>query len=343
MHKELLIIQSPLLRWAVDTLSADGIFNLKSWDGETVAHFVNFLYLQTYVVPGPQPPLPTVGVTAETASNTTGTRSRPSTPGTMFSNNSTQRDLALDAKDTRPLTPLSELRDHPNDGDSDGPESGHFCPQEAKDHHNVLLAHAKVYALAQSLDVNILSSMAYHHLLEILDSLHLNTQDSGVRLNAVALLAYVYAHTNDQGDPMRKLVSQFVALNFTAIQGLEEMNQLMSRGGQLTVDLMAKVTRRLVAGEKELDDQREITKGVTEKFRLEQANVEVLQSNKERLEKSVKDMASDMDNSLEQLKSRVLNAGSSEARRDAIWLQIERLRSKNNRSVKALYPEFATG
>lgn len=313
VHKNLLIIQSPLLRWAVDTLSADGIFNLKSWDGETVAHFVNFLYLQTYVVPGPQPPLPTVGVPVESASN------------------------------TRPLAPSSGLRDRPNDGDKDGPDSGHSCPQEANDYHNVLLGHAKVYALAQSLDVNILSSMAYHHLLEILESLHPVAQDSRVRLNAVELLAYSYAHTNDKGDPIRILASQFVALNFTAIQDLEEMNQMMRSGGQLTVDLMGKVSRRLVAGEKALDDQREITKGVTEKLWLEQANVEVLQFNKERLEKSVKDMVSDMDNSLEQLKSRVLNAGTSEARRDAIWLEIESLRSKNNRSVKALYPEFATG
>lgn len=339
VHKNLLIIQSPLLRSAVDTLSADGIFDMRSWDGETVGHFVNFLYLQTYVVPGSQPLSPIVGAPVETASDTTGTRSQVSTPGTICSNNSTQRDLALDANDRRPLTPLSGLRVHPNEGNSDGPDSGHFCPQEANDHHNVLLAHAKVYALSQSLEVHILSSMAYHRVLGILESLHTITPDSHIRLNVVELLDYVYAHPDY---PMRKLVSQFVAWNFTAMQGLEEMKELMSRGGQLAVELMAKVSRRLVAGEKEINDQREISKGVTEQFRSEQVNVKVLQLSKERLEKSVKDMVSDMNNSLEQLQSRVLNAGTSEAKRDAIWLQIERLRSKNNISVKALYPEVVT-
>lgn len=68
-------------------------------------------------------------------------------------------------------------------------------------------------------------SLSITFLLRFLESLHPITPDSRIR-------GVTGPCTHDPGDRMRKLVLQFVALNITAMQGLEEMNELMRRGGQ---------------------------------------------------------------------------------------------------------------
>lgn len=179
--------------------------------------------------------------------------------------------------------------------------------------------------------------MAYHRLLGILENLQPITPDSNLRFHVVQLLGYVYAHTQDSEDRMRKLVSQFVALNFTAMQGVKEMKEVMSRGGQLVVDLMPKVCRRVVATEEELDHQREIAKAVTEQLRVERLKVVALEFSNGRVETSVKDMSLDMDSALQQLKVDILKVGKRAASRNAMFRQIESLRSKSERFLNDVY------
>lgn len=246
----------------------DGNLDLHAWDGETVEHFVNFLYLNTYGTRRPEPLSRAVDFSDDTASNTNNTESRVHTPDTVCSDRTIQPEASLDGTEPRPLTPLSALRGSPDGGDNDVIYCGSthmederlycvVCPQETHNYHDTLLAHAMVYALAQSLDIDTLCRMAYHRLLVILDNLNPIATGSHVALNIVELLRYVYANTHGTGDTMRKLVSQFVALNFTAVQGTRAMKELVGRDGQLAVDLMEKVCRRLVASEDELAKSRE--------------------------------------------------------------------------------------
>lgn len=55
---------------------------------------------------------------------------------------------------------------------------------------------------------------------------------------------------------MRRLVSQFAALNFPALQQTEGMEKLLCREGDLARDLMQKVCRRLVVSENELVERK---------------------------------------------------------------------------------------
>lgn len=344
MHKNLLAIESSFLCSAVDTVSANGKYDLQSWDGETVGHFVNYLYLHSYDAPKPHPLCPIMGAPNGSGSVTTGTHS----PGTISSNSSTQRDHSMDQTDPRPLTPLSELRDQLDDAVNDGLGSGpspvaaerlysHLYPQETHDYHDFLLAHAKVYALAQSLEVSVLSKMAYHRLLVILENLHPITPESRVKLNVVELLRYVYAHTQDTGARMRNLVSQFVVLNFAAMQSVAEMVELASGGGQLTVDLMAKVCRRVVAGEEELVNHRETSNRlaeVTEELRVERLKVAALEISNGHMGKTLKALVFDLNTSLQQLKSVILNVSPVGGYRWTALNQIETLRVRNEQAMK---------
>lgn len=74
----------------------------------------------------------------------------------------------------------------------------------------------------------------------------------------VQLLHYVYANTNGAGERMQKLVSQFAAFNFPALQSTEEMKDSVRDGDEAAVVVMEKVCRRLLISEDELTSTREI-------------------------------------------------------------------------------------
>lgn len=131
-----------------------------------------------------------------------------------------------------------------------------FSPLE-HDYKKVLLAHANVYALAQYKDVVALRSLSLENLLMTLMSIGSLEPRTHLAINAIALLDYVYSHTTvlvSSEEPMRRLVSQFAALNFPALQQTEGMEKLLCREGDLARDLMQKVCRRLVVSENELGE-----------------------------------------------------------------------------------------
>lgn len=73
---------------------------------------------------------------------------------------------------------------------------------------------------------------------------------SHLSMNIVDLATYVYTHTDHLSrseEPLRKLVSQFVTLNFQALQSEPEAVELVGEGGDFVKDVMAKVCRRLSA------------------------------------------------------------------------------------------------
>lgn len=253
VHKNLLVEQSELLRTAVKQ-ATDRKIDLGSWDGETVSHLVDFLYLHTYKVMIPEPLCPTGQFTESTISDTSATDSRSDTPDTV-------RDRSPDAIHRRPLTPLREIIEshdaqnnptgwNPAPAEIEGSYSILY-PLETHECSGVLFAHANVYALAQSLGIDDLQRIPYRYLAVILDSFKPIDPESHIATITIELLSHVYRNTRSLRDPMRILVSQFAALNFPALQRMDQMKELVRQGGELVVDLVEKVCRRLVASESE--------------------------------------------------------------------------------------------
>ncbi|KAL0633680.1 hypothetical protein Q9L58_007403 [Maublancomyces gigas] len=270
VHKNLIVEQSAFLRSSIDATAVDRRYDLKSWDSDTVGYFVNFLYLHTYTTGGPEPLNPAA---ESTASDTTGAHSRVHTPDTVFSGRTIQPGYSFGETGPRPLTPLENLdQDDGSGACQDIAEDSYYTsyPQETHDYHDVLFAHAKVYALAQYLHVDSLVSMAYQRLSIILAGLQPITPFPHTTRSVVELLRYVYTHTEETGDWMRKLVSQFTALNYPAVQGTAEMEE---NGGS----------------EEELNKSQEIAAGnapAGEELRAERAKVALLEDRNDTLLKS---------------------------------------------------------
>lgn len=333
MHKNLLTTQSSLLKTAVTAAAVDRKLNLHTWDSETVGHLVNFLYLDTYQTRKPKPLCPESEEDLEAAaSDTTGTQSRVCTPDTVRSDNTVQQDGSADEIENRPLTPLCELgvspggeRTYRSDDELAPAESessySTIYPTETHDYGNVLLDHVKVYALAQSLGMEVLRRMAYNRLLGIIDGLKLITPGSPLAANVVQLLRYVYAETHVAEDPMRYLITQFAVLNLPALQSTPELKELVRHNGDLAVDLMGKVCRRLVTSEDKLARSQQVSRNmsaIAEQLEFEKRNFAALKAKNDCSEKTLNDMAA----IAEQLEL--------EKRNFAV------LKAKNDRSEKAL-------
>lgn len=249
VHKSLLARQSEFLR--TDTNSTvDGKYDLESWDGKTVGYFVDYLYLRAYNVQNQEP---AASSPEGTVSDTTEALSRSDTPDTI------QADRSQDLTYPRPLTPIQYLLDSFDAEDNGG------IPREdvnrgdcyaTHDYRWVMFAHAKVYALAQSLGIDDLQRMAYRSLAEVLAGFEPAVEGSVVATSSIEIMRYVYSKCHSAGDPMRNLVTQFAALNFPALQRMDGMKEVLGGGGELAVDLFEKLCRRLVATEDQLRGPR---------------------------------------------------------------------------------------
>lgn len=220
--------------------------SLNDWDGDTVGRFVEFLYTQNYQYPSPSP------FSLEEAAHLEAGAAARIPPTTTRDLGQRSQGLGLH----RPLTPLSQCVPDNLQVLSSGATYHEPCrwavdfgPNNTN-HKEALLAHAKVYALAQYKDVIALRALSLKRLLSTLESgVKSIGHDSHMAVGIVELLGYVYSNTNvldNSKEPMRRVVSQFAALNFEGLQMKKEMGDLMSEGGDLVRDLMEKVNRRLM-------------------------------------------------------------------------------------------------
>lgn len=256
VHKDILTSQSQPFRNAITGVwkeSAERKINLEDWDKETVGRLVEFLYTGNYSYPDPEPILPEQQVSAvldrgasQQGTKTPGTR----TPGTIQSQGS-----GGDSPSDRhcPLTPLDQClpRCLLENRKTDAERLELFLPDQ-HGYKEALLSHAAVYALARYKAVDSLQILALKRLTMTLSRISQILPGSRLPLGVVDLVKYVYSHTDalrSSEEPLRRLISQFAALNFPALQTGAEFVELMSEGGDFVNDLMAKVSRRLVAAE----------------------------------------------------------------------------------------------
>lgn len=248
VNKDILASQSEPLReattgpWAEVT---EQKINLKDWDSDTVARLVEFLYIRDYTYPDPLPLTPkTVLASGDPTVNSPVSPRKP------------EPEPASQPDTFRPMTPPSEWLNTTTSQASDGLASGpvsdaerlELFPPAEHDFGDVLLAHAKVYALANYKSVDLLRTLACKRLHLVLSRLHPLEPGSHVAVNIVDFVSYVYANTDtllSSEEPLRKITAQFVALNLTAFQTEPQAVELVGRGGDFVKDLMGKVCRRL--------------------------------------------------------------------------------------------------
>lgn len=109
-----------------------------------------------------------------------------------------------------------------------------------------LLAHAKVYHLAHYKAIDPLRALALQRMDHTLDQVNF-TNGLVALVPIVEFVRYVYAntdHLDNHEEPLRRLVSNFVARNFQAIQSAPSITRLLSEGGDIVMDVMMAVSKQ---------------------------------------------------------------------------------------------------
>ncbi|KAJ9227415.1 hypothetical protein DTO271D3_1426 [Paecilomyces variotii] len=111
-----------------------------------------------------------------------------------------------------------------------------------------IIIHAKVYSFAHRFLLPQLEELALQRLTQVLILLDESETRSlfSYLADAVHIIYDTTPSAKVQQNPARKLLSQFVALRFTALAG-ESLDALMAEGGDFAVDVTKKLTRRLMA------------------------------------------------------------------------------------------------
>lgn len=112
-------------------------------------------------------------------------------------------------------------------------------------HAEELLAHAKVYHLAHYKAIDPLRAMALGHVDRVLSEIDPVNSPVG-SVTFVDFIRYVYAntdHLDHHEEPLRSLVSNFVARNFNTLRSAPAIAKLLSEGGDIVMDVMVAVSR----------------------------------------------------------------------------------------------------
>lgn len=264
IHKNLLALQSKQLELKIPKMlepsSLDPFtlqqINLFDWEKETVERFVEYAYTGDYHCPDPVP-LTTPTTTPERESvpeDKGGPQPEVKMSGIPPSPGQAQEGVEQELSLEQPLTPLQLCfpagPDPPRTlSAAERFTAKYFDPTE-HDFEEVFLAHAKIYTLALQLEIDTLCTLALQRLLRTL--VNINPVDLTVARNFVELARYTYSSTNSIDDPLRRIISQFAALNFTSLQA-KEMDELVRGEREFAVDLMRKASRRLIAADKDAD------------------------------------------------------------------------------------------
>lgn len=240
VHTDILTLQSKPFRDALaeefEQATEERNIDLCDWDGATVGQMVEFLYRGYYQYPDPEPLSP---------------EGRPPVQEVVPGTATTAGD-ELGSCTTRPLTPVSEclqgiLLPLSGAGESSVERLARFDPGRYN-YAELLLSHAKVYHLAHCKAIDALKTLALRHLLDTLSRMDPVDSANGIHnvASVVSLARYVYQNTDklqNHDEPLHRLVSHFVAHNFTALMSTPDLAQLLREGGDIVIDVMMNVYR----------------------------------------------------------------------------------------------------
>ncbi|KAL4864233.1 hypothetical protein BDV12DRAFT_201340 [Aspergillus spectabilis] len=153
---------------------------------------------------------------------------------------SLEEETAEDLID-RPLTPLNRYLEMSKPVEHDPTTGGNSSQTTNEGALSELLVHAKVYSFAHRYLVDNLVEFVLQRLKQIL--IVIQKKKLGFCPQLAESISLIYNATSGK-DPARNLLSQFVALNYTAMYG-RRLKKLLAEGGQFTIDLSWKLARRL--------------------------------------------------------------------------------------------------
>ncbi|KAJ5831328.1 hypothetical protein EN45_051080 [Penicillium chrysogenum] len=143
----------------------------------------------------------------------------------------------------RPLTPLEYCDGVTLATDHEKQDQHQVEPEQETEGHTAaeIYLHAKVYSFASQLDFEKLEQFALNRLAQVLVALE--QTDKAPFPYLVDAIRLIYKTTSTV-DGARNLLSQFVALRYTTLAG-EDLDELITEGGEFVVDLSHKLARRL--------------------------------------------------------------------------------------------------
>ncbi|KAL8645806.1 MAG: hypothetical protein Q9210_006507 [Variospora velana] len=234
---------SPVLRSIVEGQwkeSEERSIKLEEWDEQTVEHVLQWLYFRAYMRTSPcEAPL------SERKNRIPITQPQDCKRDESAHNQSPElKESTNDPAIYRPLTPLLAI-------DCPGPPEGETVsvdltaiatePSNGKN----LLSDARVYILAQYLQLEELKRRAFDRVKVVLSNWELGAFPPDWVRKTTILAGFVYDSTDslvNSKEPMRRLVSTFVATGFIDFQGLEAQ-ELLAKGGDFVLDVTRKVQR----------------------------------------------------------------------------------------------------
>lgn len=161
------------------------------------------------------------------------------------------QDAIFESCSIRPLTPLGRCVEVAPIMSTYKTAAGVFeeqsFPHETFSYRDPLLAHAEVYSFAKYHLLFKLQQLALQRMIITLRKLDCSVEYAEQELTE--LIEFVYDNISadqDGEEPMRKLLSQFAAINYTSILH-GSFEALVGRGGDFGLDLARKLSRRLLA------------------------------------------------------------------------------------------------
>ncbi|KAL7658042.1 hypothetical protein ACMYSQ_004183 [Aspergillus niger] len=217
---------------------ADSPIDWSDFDEQTVECVLSYLYTQDYYVPQ-----------LESAPDDSCKNDDDCKATTGIEPSSTSESVPGDQRTpNRPLTPLSQCLQAGLPVDNNHTAAG-ACTYRASQNPNdslgaEILVHAKVYCFAHRFCIHELEEFALQRLTKVLISIDAEKEAVFPYLaDAIHLVYDSTPGTNLQDNPARKLLSQYVALNYTKLES-ESFDQIMAEGGEFMVDLSHKLARR---------------------------------------------------------------------------------------------------
>lgn len=235
VHKDLLGFHSQPFKEAASGVwkeSNERKILLADWDAKTVGRLVQFLYTGDYKYPDPSP---------------TDTTNLPVEKQELVPSLPEAPDDSKQGTLTTFLTCVESVID----------ENAHLPMTDSMwlervdmfnfDFEETFLAHARVYCLAHYKAIPALKALARARLARTLLKLHPLGSNPHLAINIVNLASYVYSNTDslsNSEEPLRKVISHYVASNFAFWQTEPAAVELMCGGGDFVRDVLTKYRKR---------------------------------------------------------------------------------------------------
>lgn len=244
--------------------SAEQTIRWTEWNIASVEKFIEWLYTDDYSCP--YPTLIEVPAEGDSTQPKASEQLSSSFAATTETNNAQSKAGASEERPAKKqkLLPLKELswngKPRPTrltQAEEFEKWSGHqLWISEELDYGATFSTHAEIYVMGRHYMLDELSNMAWDRLRAVLKTIDRPIAGSGVITNVMDLILDTYdkiSNPNGDEEPLRELISTFVALQFTAFQG-SAMEDWVNSDNSTARDFIADLMGKLMLRVKELEE-----------------------------------------------------------------------------------------